>query len=148
MSRKTWLTLSLIASAPAIVSVAAAQSVMEGGRKLQTSLTPSAEIPGPGDPNAEASGTATVTVNPGQRRVCYDVAVSGLTGDVTIAHIHSGVITASGPPVVDLIPPVGENCVTVTRALATAILKNPQNYYVNVHTSVRPAGAVRGQLAK
>ena len=147
MSVKIWLALSVVA-APAIITAASAQNVMDGGRKLQTTLTPGAEVPGPGDPNASASGTATVTVNPGQRRVCYSVSVSGLTGDVTVAHIHVGGITASGPPVVDLIPPVGENCVTVTRQLATAILKNPQNYYVNVHTSVRPNGAVRGQLAK
>jgi hypothetical protein len=36
---------------------------------------------------------------------------------------------------------------TVTdEELADAILADPANYYVNVHTTVCPDGAVRGQL--
>jgi CHRD domain len=31
--------------------------------------------------------------------------------------------------------------------LAAAILLNPENYYVIVHTTTREAGAIRGQLA-
>ena len=35
---------------------------------------------------------------------------------------------------------------TTNLAVATAILANPENYYVNVHTTVCPAGTIRGQL--
>jgi hypothetical protein len=31
-------------------------------------------------------------------------------------------------------------------ALAAAILANAENYYINVHTTVCPEGAIRGQL--
>ena len=37
-------------------------------------------------------------------------------------------------------------CVAVTRELAKAIIQNPSHYYVNVHNSIYPAGALRGQL--
>src|SRR5258706_11249784 len=35
----------------------------------------------------------------------------------------------------------------ITTALATQILTNPSNFYVNVHTSQFPGGAIRGDLA-
>jgi len=31
--------------------------------------------------------------------------------------------------------------------LAAALLANPENYYVNVHTTACPMGTIRGQLA-
>ena len=39
-------------------------------------------------------------------------------------------------------------CVDVGRALAKEILKNPADYYVNVHNAEFPGGALRGQLSK
>lgn len=39
-----------------------------GGRRLSTTLTGAAEVPGPGDP--DGSGTATLRLNPGQEEIC------------------------------------------------------------------------------
>jgi hypothetical protein len=36
---------------------------------------------------------------------------------------------------------------TTDPALTAAILANPENYYVNVHTTACPTGTIRGQLA-
>ena len=132
-------------SAALIATSAAAQT---GGRKLQTSLTGAAEVPGPGD--TDGSGSATITVNPGQKRVCYKLSVSNIA-PATAAHIHEAAPTAAGPVKVTLGAPTSgtsSGCVTVTRALALEILKRPADYYVNVHNPAFPGGAVRGQLAK
>ena len=128
--------------------IAGAATAADGGRKLQTNLTGAAEIPGPGDP--DGTGTAQITVNPGQKQVCFKLRVSNIA-PATAAHIHEAAPTAAGPVVVTLGAPASgtsSGCVTVTRALALEILKDPGDYYVNVHNAAFPAGAVRGQLAK
>ena len=146
MTRAAQLALSLAASAALIAGSAVAS---DGGRKLQTSLTGGVEVPGPGDP--DGSGMAHITVNPGQNQVCYKLHVSNIAV-ATAAHIHEAPVGASGPVVVSLGAPnasgTSSGCVTVTRALALEILKDPGDYYVNVHNTPFPNGAVRGQLSK
>jgi hypothetical protein len=118
------------------------------GRKLSTTLTGAAEVPGPGDP--DGSGTAQVTVNVGQRSVCYTVTVANIAAP-TAAHIHEAPAGQAGPVVVPLAAPTdgsSSGCATVDRELAKEILKRPSDYYVNVHNADFPAGAVRGQLSK
>ena len=123
----------------------------DGGRKFTVTLTGAAEVPGPGDP--DGSGTAVLRLNPGQGEVCFDITVSNITLPATGAHIHVGTATEFGPVVVGLTPP-GTNgsssgCVSADRDLIKAIIQNPENYYVNVHTlPLYAAGAVRGQLSK
>ena len=139
------LTVSLAASTALIATSAIAA---DGGRKLQTSLTGAAEAPNPGDPDGR--GMATVTVNAGKRQVCYTLSVRNID-PATAAHIHEAPAGVAGPVKVTLRAPTtgrSSGCVTVTRALALDILKDPADYYVNVHNAAFPTGAVRGQLAK
>ena len=121
-----------------------------GGRPLSATLTGAAERPGPGD--ADGTGTATIRVTPGLGRVCFVLNVANITLPSAAAHIHIAPPTDPGPVVVTLTAPdatgSSQGCVATTRALVKAILKNPSAYYVNVHTSDFPAGAVRGQLGK
>ena len=129
-------------------AVAVAQPVADGGRPLQTSLSGPAEVPGPGD--TDGGGTFEATANPGQERICYKLAVTNIV-TATAAHIHRAPFGVAGPVVVPLVPPSdgdSEACASVSRELTLEILKNPENFYVNVHNSVFPGGAIRGQLAK
>jgi hypothetical protein len=121
------------------------------GRPFSTTLTGAAEVPGPGD--ADASGTASITLNQGQGEVCFDLSWAGIDGTVFAAHIHVGPATVAGPVVVPLFTDVAlsgtdsaSGCVSASEELIKAIRQDPENYYVNVHSSVFPAGAVRGQL--
>ena len=120
----------------------------QGGRLLTTTLTGAEEVPGPGD--RDGTGFAAVTVNPGKGLVCYELSVSGIA-PATGAHIHEAPFGEAGPVIVGLKAPTdgsSSDCVDVGRALAKDLLKNPADYYVNVHNKEYPAGALRGQLSK
>jgi hypothetical protein len=120
-----------------------------GGRPLSTLLDGDAEVPGPGDP--DGSGTARITLNEGQREVCFDLAVFDIDSAMA-AHIHEGAVDQAGPVVVTLGAPASgssSGCVEgVNQDLIEAIRANPDNYYVNVHNAEFPPGALRGQLSK
>lgn len=139
------------AAAAALVTGALAPPVAAspGGRPLAAVLSGADEVPGPGDP--DGSGTATVTVNPGRGVLCYELTVADIA-PATAAHIHVAEAGVAGPVVVGLTPPTdgsSAGCVAgVDRALLKNIMKNPTQYYVNVHNPEYPPGAVRGQLSK
>lgn len=140
--------LGTVAVAVAL-SLVLATSVLAGGRPLSATLSGANEVPGPGDP--DGTGAARITLNQGRGTVCWSIHVEDITLPAAAAHIHSGPTGVAGPVVVTLSPPdaAGDasDCVSgVDRSLIKAIRKNPSQYYVNVHTSDFPAGAVRGQL--
>lgn len=124
-----------------------------GGKPMATHMTQEVtHTPAfSGDP--DGYGTAKLTVNHGQGEVCWDVSVSNVTLPATASHIHKEVVGVRGPVVVGLTAPDASGhssgCATgVDRDLLRDILTNPTNYYVNVHTTDFPPGAVRGQLGR
>ena len=154
MTAKSKLALSLGACL-AVMGAAAANPVLEGGKRFTIELTGEAEVTAAGVPNQgdlSATGTAHITINPGQSRVCWEITTGNFTAGTTAivgAHIHVAPATTTGPVVVPLTAALNgtaSGCADVTRALADAIRKTPQNYYVNVHTNLFPPGAIRGQL--
>ena len=113
-----------------------------------------------GDP--DGSGTAELTLNLAAQTVCYDITVTRI-GEPTEpgagignAHIHSH--PAGGAIAVDLETQFSavegavdtyqaSDCVTAPRRVLIDILLHPEDYYINVHTSEFPGGAVQGELA-
>lgn len=130
-------------------SMLGAAPVLAGGRPFSTTLAGPSEVPA-GDP--DATGTATVWINPGTGTVCYTWSVSNAATPIAAAHIHRGVAGVAGPVVVPLEPTgpsSGTGCVTgVDRSLALDIIRHPWNFYVNTHNAEFPAGVARGQLSR
>lgn len=101
-----------------------------------------------GDP--DGTGTATIRINAEAGEVCYRLRTRNID-EATAAHIHEGAIATDGPVVVHFTPPgangMSSGCVNVGRELAGEIASEPSDYYVVVHTTVYPAGALRGQMS-
>jgi hypothetical protein len=105
-------------------------------------------LKGSTEPNA--TGTAVIRIRRDVNQVCYRLHAEKITLPATNAHIHRGAATASGPVVVPLTPPDAtgnaSGCTQSTQALVDEIVASPANFYVNVHTTEHPGGAMRGQL--
>lgn len=115
------------------------------GNDFAATLNGANEVPA-GDP--DGVGTAHISVDDATNRVCTHLEVRNI-GPVTAAHIHRGAAGVNGPPVITLDPPDGnssDDCASVDNELLDAIRRNPSAYYVNVHTSDYPNGAIRGQV--
>jgi hypothetical protein len=123
----------------------------QGGRPFSTVLSGEAEVTNEGVPNQgdlDCDGSATITVNPGQEQLCFELSVTGIA-PATLAHVHEGAADTNGPVVVTLVPPTSgfsSGCTFVSRDVARDIINNPADYYVNVHNVDFPGGALRGQL--
>lgn len=130
----------LLAAAASSSPVIAASPV-----KMEIVLTGPAEVPGPG---SNGKGTASLTFDSDKGQLCYMLMSSG-TDAPTMAHIHKGAAGVAGSVVVPLAPPVSgmaEGCAPVVADTLSAMMANPADYYVNIHSATFPKGALRGQL--
>jgi hypothetical protein len=149
--RMRWLALATaVATALALVlpSVAFAPS-----KPLFAALNGQNEVnnqgeKGVGDRNGGGSFTAVIKGD----ELCYGLAVKDI-GRPRAAHIHRGGSNTAGDIVVplDSLPVSGNpgssaGCSEVSRSLVRQIRQNPEGFYVNVHNSAYPDGAIRGQL--
>jgi CHRD domain len=133
-----------------------------GNTPFVAQLTGANELAPAGD--LDGFGAAAITfdiINPADAatgaEVCWDLTYSNIGTTAaptpTLAHIHQGAAGINGPivvpftPFTDLGATSATDCTAMAPALATQIMTTPQNFYVNVHTSDFPAGAIRGQLS-
>jgi hypothetical protein len=85
-------------------------------------------------------------------RFCYEIDVADIAR-ATAAHIHMGGPGEAGSVYIPLIQPNARgtvaNCLpinTKNKDLIETVLKNPMGFYVNIHSTDFPDGAIRGQL--
>ncbi|HZA26322.1 MAG TPA: CHRD domain-containing protein [Actinomycetota bacterium] len=161
------LTAAIAASmigAPGSMGTAGAS---DGGRTFQIALSGANEVQ-PTNAHGDADrGSVTLTMNLGQRTVCWQFGELTLTAGEAlphISHIHQAPAGVAGGIVLTLFGapantggvntptaptayPTDTVCLeNVSRELLTNIFSDPEQYYVNMHNMTHPAGVVRGQL--
>ena len=140
---------ALVSSSGAFAQGVPLFAVLNGGNECNGASPPLCRQ---GD--LDAYGSATV-IFPTGTSACFGIVVDNLAG-ATLAHIHRGTSGVNGGIVVTLVAPsapgagnpgASSGCVSgLAPALVTEIRTNPTLFYVNVHNSAFPAGALRGQL--
>jgi hypothetical protein len=127
-------------------SATGAQSSGGAWTKFSAKLSGSNEVGG-GDPDGAGSAALKMRGN----EICYDIKWTGF--EAIMSHIHKAPAGTNGDVVVPFFTsesPLDANsksgCVTAKESLVKAIMANPSNYYVNVHSPEFPKGAARGQL--
>lgn len=89
-------------------------------------------------------------LHPSKDELCVNLHVKNIE-TASAAHIHEAPIGVAGPVVVTLPTPNADGmidgCVSVAKETLKEMKQNPWDYYVNVHNTAFPNGAVRGQLA-
>ena len=144
--------MALLTGMASTVMVLAGCATVEEAVVEKTAHTFKADLTGaqePGGGDADGSGIAEITVSDNLDQICYDINSVRNLDAVTMAHIHQGAMGVNGPPVLTL-KPANEGgfkgCESAPEWLQNAIKDNMRGYYVNVHTTAYPNGAIRGQL--
>ena len=141
------------------LAFAGSAGAANGGRPFRVTLSGANEVP----PNPHGNldrGSAVLRINPGQERICSTFTSYVVQPGESLphhAHLHRAPAGQIGAPLVTLFgPPAGpeptsfpteELCVSASRELIRDIMRNPQNYYVNLHNEPHHTGVMRGQLA-
>ena len=103
-----------------------------------------------GTTEPSASGSAWLRIRKDAGLVCYRLVVANVTLPTTGSHIHRGATGVNGPVVVAFTAPGtsggSSGCATASAALIDEIVASPAGFYVNVHTTEHPSGAIRAQL--
>lgn len=166
--RKRRLIVLALATAVGVAStfvIGTAAGAGNGGRPFSLRLSGADEVPV--NPHGDAdNGSVKLTINPGQRTVCWQFGELTLTASEALpfaAHIHEAPAGVAGPVVIPLflppepptpgVPtppteyPTDKQCVdNVDRSLIVDIFQDPSSYYVNLHNAQHPTGVVRAQL--
>ena len=160
MRRSMLIVLALAALTASLVLATTASAGAIHPTILVTSLKGQEEVdangvPGQGDPDGR--GVAAIRIDTAADRVCWTILVRGIELPALAAHIHEAPAGVNRPIVVGLSPPTAPNALferlgigvshgCMTSPAAGEVAANPIAFYVNVHNTPFPRGAVRGQL--
>jgi CHRD domain/FG-GAP-like repeat len=99
-----------------------------------------------------AAGNGAISINAAGTQALVTMNWSGLTGNATVGHVHSGRSGVNGPVVCNLSPTtvaagsVVDFLCTFSPAQITSLRQG--QLYLNLHTSANPGGEIRGQIQR
>lgn len=139
------LTTAVLFSSITCISFA---SHLEANLLFSARLDGAQEVP---SVTTNAVGVGSFMLNESRTELCVNVAVNGLSGPITGAHIHKGAIGVSGGVEVDLSAGLSGNQIKlkISGAILTSVLLADLingDLYINVHTTANPDGEIRGQI--
>ncbi len=158
MAGRSNLVLTVLGS---LVLAGAALAAPQAGTPRSATLLGANEVGVAGD--LDGTGTALLRVNVGRKSVCGWFTATNLD-TVNGVHIHTGAAGATGGVVVNFNYPgtnggfvngrwyacgkAADGTSPLSKALVKGLVQAPAGFYVNIHTTSYPAGAIRGQLTK
>jgi Cu/Zn superoxide dismutase len=143
----------LVVVAIALVAAGASVAAQPSAKTFRAVLRPSNEVPACAAAKKGAGGNFVAhVVNSASGTVRWKLVANNLPGAITAAHIHVAPKGVAGS-VVQALPPtpgaahgvIGTGSFT-NPAVVAGLRADPDGYYVNVHTTLCPGGAARGQL--
>jgi len=98
--------------------------------------------PNAGDP--DGFGIAHLEIDSVALTINWNIVVNNILLPPTGAHIHQGVAGTNGPVRVDFSSMLSGS--GLFDADLAGVLADPSGWYVNIHNSAHPGGAIRGQI--
>lgn len=157
---------ALIASAGLLAAIVASATAIACGsddNKISAPAAPTyvATLNGAGETPAKAvPGTGNAMIVKNGSTYTYTITFTGLTGPLTLAHIHGPAAAGTNANVLVPFDATGQGTSGTLTGTFTGTnnvdvstdsldkLMTSGNAYVNLHTAANPAGEIRGQLSK
>jgi len=137
------MTFSLVLTASTIFA-----NHLSGNLLFSARFSGAQEVP---PVETDATGVGSFFLNASMDTLCLTITVNGLSGPITGAHIHEGMVGMNGGVLVGFTDNIEGNSIKATitgEALTPELLEAMFNegLYFNIHTEANPSGEIRGQI--
>jgi len=147
MSRKAAIAAAMAGTSLLAACATVEEAVVEKTAETYRASLTGAQVVGGGDP--DGSAVAELSVADKVDQICYDVNDIRNIGPITGIMVHRGATGADGSAVL-MLKQANEGgwkgCSSRSEWLEDSIERNFSAYYILIHTSDHPNGAIRGQF--